>query len=258
MPNKKKYLTQKKLLDFLISFFILIILSPLIIIFCLIIFLSDGGNPFYISKRVGFKGKTFRIFKIRTMVKNADKIGGTSTKNSDSRLLPVGILIRKLKLDELAQLFNVLNSSMSLVGPRPNTPLDVSYYSNEEMNILKVKPGITDISSIIFADEGEILDSYKDPDIAYNQLIRPWKSKLGLFYIAKSDLFTDLYLLLLTFINIFNRKKALKMVSKLIEKKGGPEELVEIAKRYNQLKPSPPPGFNKPITILKFNNYNTN
>ena len=251
MDSKNHYNFSKYLLDFFISFLILIIISPLILFFCMVVFFYDRGNPIYISERVGFRGEIFKIFKIRTMVKNADKIGGTSTKNSDSRLLPVGIIIRKLKLDEIAQLINVLNSSMSLVGPRPNTSLDVSYYSNEELNILKVKPGITDFSSIIFADEGAILDAYKDPDIAYNQLIRPWKSKLGLFYIEKSDIFTDLNLILITFINIFNRKKALNMVSKLIYKKGGSNELINLAKRLEPLKPSTPPGFKRPITSLE-------
>ena len=133
MSNKFRSFLLKSLLDYLVSLLIICIIFPFIF-FLFSYFLYDRGNPIYISKRVGLKGKVFRIFKIRTMVLNADKIGGTSTKNSDSRLLPIGKLIRKLKLDELAQLFNVINSTMSLVGPRPNTSLDVSYYSSEEMN----------------------------------------------------------------------------------------------------------------------------
>ena len=250
MIYKFKSSFLKKLLDFIISFFILSIISPFILVCCLIIFIYDQGNPIYISKRVGYKGKVFKIFKIRTMVLNADKLGGTSTKNSDSRLLPIGKLIRKLKLDELAQLFNVINSTMSLVGPRPNTSLDVSYYSSEEMKLLNVKPGITDFSSIVFADEGLILDSFKDPDLAYNQLIRPWKSRLGLFYIYNSNLKTDISLLYITFVNIFDRQKALKLVSNLIKIRGGSNELVEIAKRNKPLIPKAPPGFDEPIHNL--------
>jgi len=249
-----RHLFIKTFFDFSLSLIILLIIIPLLFICLFTIFISDGGNPFYISKRVGLRGKVFKIFKIRTMVINADKIGGTSTKNSDNRLLPIGKYIRKFKLDELVQLINVVNFTMSLVGPRPNTPLDVSYYSSEEKNLLKVKPGITDFSSIVFADEGIILDKYSDPDIAYNQLIRPWKSKLGLFYITKSDLFTDFSLIILTFLNIFNRKKALNLVSKLIENKGGSKDLVRLAKRLDPLVPSPPPGFKKIITNLNNNN----
>ena len=97
--------------------------------------------------------------------------------------MPVGKLIRKLKLDELTQILNVINGSMSFVGPRPNTPYDVKLYSQEEKKLLSIRPGITDISSIVFSDEGDILEKYDNPDLAYNQLIRPWKSRLGLFYI---------------------------------------------------------------------------
>jgi len=250
MHEIKKFEVKKKITDFLISLLILILISPLILVFCLVIFLYDKQNPFYISTRVGLKGKVFKIFKIRTMIINADKIGGTSTKSSDSRLLPVGKLIRKLKLDELAQLFNILNDSMALVGPRPNTTLDVSYYSNEELKLLEVKPGITDFSSIIFADEGEILDKYDDPDIAYNQLIRPWKSRLGLFYIQKKSNKVDFALIFLTFINIFNRKKALYLTSKLIAKVGGSNDLINIALRKKPLTPSIPPGFDEVISNL--------
>ncbi len=249
--DKVRSYKLKKVFDVFLSILILIPTLPLILIFCLSIFLYDGHNPLYISKRVGYKRRNFKIYKIRTMVVNADKMGGTSTKSSDSRLLPMGTFIRKLKLDELVQLFNVINSTMSLVGPRPNTLLDVTYYSSIEENLLSVKPGITDFSSIVFADEGEILDSYEDPDLAYNQLIRPWKSKLGLFYISKSDFLTDLILLCCTLINVFNRRKALKMVSRLIEKKGGNPELVNIAKRSEPLVPTPPPGFERPIKALK-------
>lgn len=250
MGYKPTFLFIKSFLDYFLSLTILFLISPLIFICILAVYLNDKGIPFYISKRVGYKSKIFKIYKIRTMVLNADKCGGTSTKNSDSRLLPIGKLIRKLKLDEFAQLINVINSSMSLVGPRPNTPLDVSYYSNLEMKLLEVKPGITDFSSIIFADEGSILDSYSDPDLAYNQLIRPWKSRLGLFYISKADLYTDISLLIITFINIFHRRKALNLISKLIKKMGGSEDLIQISKRLDPLKPFPPPGFKGPITKI--------
>lgn len=250
ISRKKRISIFKNIFDLNISFLVLIFVSPLILFFCLTIYIYDKHNPFYISKRVGLQGKVFKMYKIRTMIINADKIGGTSTKSSDSRLLPVGKFIRKLKLDEFAQLFNVLNSSMSLVGPRPNTVIDVGSYSKEELKILDVKPGITDFSSIIFADEGEILNKYENVDIAYNQLIRPWKSKLGLLYVEKKNNKIDFALLILTFINIFYRKKALVLLSRLIAKVGGSEELINIALRKNPLIPSIPPGFNSIISKL--------
>ena len=165
------------------------------------------------------------------MVVNADKIGGTSTKKSDKRLLPVGKLIRKLKLDELTQILNVINGSMSFVGPRPNTPYDVKLYSQEEQKLLSIRPGITDISSIVFSDEGDILEKYDNPDLAYNQLIRPWKSRLGLFYINNSNLLLDIKLILLTIFNSINRKRTLKILSIITKKFGGSTQLIEIVRR---------------------------
>jgi len=181
------------------------------------------------------------------MVKNADKIGGTSTKKSDKRLLPVGKIIRKLKLDEFTQIINVINGTMSFVGPRPNTPIDVSMYSLKEEELLFIRPGITDFSSIVFADEGDILDSFENPDLAYNQLIRPWKSKLGLFYIKKSSLTLDLKLMFLTILNTINRDKALFILSKIIKNNGGSSELINVVRRKNDLLPTAPPGFLYPI-----------
>jgi lipopolysaccharide/colanic/teichoic acid biosynthesis glycosyltransferase len=105
--------------------------------------------------------------------------GVDSTSSSDNRITPIGKIVRKFKLDELPQLFHVLTGKMSLVGPRPNVWNDVKIYTKEEKELLSIKPGITDFSSIIFSDEGDILSNYKNPDLKYNQLIRPWKSRLG-------------------------------------------------------------------------------
>ena len=240
----------KRSFDIFLGLFILLLITPFVIFFCFIIFLYDGSNPLYISERIGLQGRSFRIFKIRTMVVNADKIGGTSTKKSDKRLLPVGKLIRKLKLDELTQILNVINGSMSFVGPRPNTPFDVKLYSTEEKKLLSIRPGITDISSIVFSDEGDILEKFDNPDLAYNQLIRPWKSRLGLFYINNSNLHLDIKLILLTIFNSINRKRTLKILSIITKKLGGSTQLIEIVRRKNELIPTPPPGFLNPISEL--------
>lgn len=238
---------SKRVLDIFIGVNIFLIIFPIILIFCLIIFLYDGSNPLYISSRVGLKGKFFKLFKIRTMIVNADKVGGTSTKKSDNRLLPFANLIRKLKLDEFTQVINVLNGTMSFVGPRPNTPFDVNLYSIQEEKLLSIRPGITDISSIVFSDEGDILEKYENPDLAYNQLIRPWKSRLGLFYIKNSNLILDLQLIFLTFLNSINRKRTLSILSEIVRKKGGNSYLLKVVSRQTNLTPAPPPGFSEPI-----------
>ena len=240
----------KKYFDIFLGFLILIFILPIIFIFCLLIYLYDKSNPIYISKRIGFKGKSFNLFKIRSMVINADKLGGTSTSQTDKRLIPLGKLIRKLKLDEFTQIINVLNGTMSFVGPRPNTPFDVNLYSAEERKLLNIKPGITDFSSIIFSDEGSILSKFDNPDLAYNQLIRPWKSRLGLFYINKRNLFLDIQLILLTILNSFNRKLTLDIISNLIKQYGGSFSLIKLAKRNSNLSPESPPGFDKPISNI--------
>ena len=116
---------------------------------------------------------------------SADKNGVNSTSLNDARITPVGHKIRKYKLDEFTQLWNVLIGDMSLVGPRPNVLVDTNLYTKVERKLLTVRPGITDFSSIVFSDEGKILENKKDPNLSYNQFIRPWKSRLGLIYIEK-------------------------------------------------------------------------
>ena len=161
------------------------------------------------------------MIKLRSMIVNADSTGVDSTSNSDNRITPLGKIIRKFKLDEITQLYNVLIGQMSLVGPRPNVPRETDLYTDQEKKLLSVKPGITDISSIVFSDEGSILENSSDPDISYHQLIRPGKSKLGLLYVANSNIILDFYLLLLTALALFNKPASLILVSRLIRKIGG-------------------------------------
>ena len=179
----------KRLTDILLSISLLIFISPILFIFSFLIWLDDKSNPIYVAKRIGKDGKEFNFYKLRSMIINADASGVDSTSVSDIRITSIGKLIRKFKIDELPQLWHVVIGKMSLVGPRPNVWNDVKIYTEEEKKLLSVKPGITDFSSIIFSDEGEILSKFEDPDLKYNQLIRPWKSRLGLFYIKKEALF---------------------------------------------------------------------
>jgi lipopolysaccharide/colanic/teichoic acid biosynthesis glycosyltransferase len=239
---------SKKLLDFVLALVGLMILSPLLIIVTLVIWLQDFKSPFYISDRVGKDEKIFKIIKLRSMVIGADKKGIDSTSVNDTRITKVGKIVRKYKLDEISQLLNVLKGDMNLVGPRPNVKRETDIYTVEEKKLLKVKPGITDFASIVFADEGEILANQSDPDLAYNQLIRPGKSKLGLFYIKNQSLFLDLQILVLTLLTIFSREMALKYLAKLLIRHHADEELISLSSRKNILIPTPPPGSNKIVT----------
>lgn len=236
---------MKRVVDLFFSILALVILSPVVLYFLFIVWVKDFNSPVYISKRIGEKGKEFNFIKIRSMVVNADKSGVDSTSANDSRITPAGKFIRKYKIDEIPQLLHVFMGRMSFVGPRPNVKSDVDIYTSEEMMLLQVKPGITDFSSIVFSDEGEILAGSEDPDLKYNQIIRPWKSRLGLFYINNSSLYVDSILVLLTIIAIFNRAFALKKLSDLLKVLGADEELVKISTRETDLIPYPPPGSNE-------------
>ncbi|MDA0327125.1 MAG: sugar transferase [Bacteroidetes bacterium] len=239
---------MKRIFDFLASFVGLIIFSPLLLFVMFLVWINDFGNPFYTAMRVGKDEKIFKMFKLRSMIVNADKTGVDSTSNNDMRITRIGKFIRKFKMDELSQLINVLLGDMSLVGPRPNVQRETDLYTKSEKKLLLVRPGITDISSIVFSDEGEILSNSKDPDIDYNQLIRPGKGYLGIFYIENQSFLLDIKLIFITLITIFNRNLALKNVSKVLKKYNASESLIKIAERKEKLVPSPPPGS---INIVK-------
>ena len=176
----------------------LVLLSPLLGWIAWRIRREDGGPVFYRGARVGLHGQPFRIFKFRTMVVNADQIGGSSTPDDDPRITRIGRKLRKYKLDELPQLFNVFLGEMSLVGPRPEVKHYTDMFSPREQAILSVRPGITDWASIWNPDEGSILAGAQDPDQAYLELIRPTKLKLQLRYAQKPALVTYLTIILLT------------------------------------------------------------
>lgn len=233
---------MKRLFDIIFSIFGLIFTFPLILIFLYIVWRKDKSNPFYIAKRVGKNGKEFKLIKIRTMVVNADKNKVDSTSINDKRITKIGSIIRKYKIDELTQLFNILKGEMSLVGPRPNIKRETQLYTITESKLLKIKPGLTDFSSIVFSDEAEILKDSIDPDISYNQLIRPWKSKLGLFYVNKNNILIDFLIIITTLISLISRKNALRMVIFLLSRLKAPKDLIRIAKRTYPLVPTPPPG----------------
>ncbi len=182
------------------------------------------------------------MVKLRSMVVDAGKSGIDSTARGDKRITSIGRVIRKFKLDELSQLWNVLIGDMSLVGPRPQVESDVQLYTQLEHRLLDVRPGITDFASIVFADEGDILEGAPNPDLRYNQLIRPWKSCLGLHYTASRSFFLDIRLIFVTVLNVFSRRRALVAVAVLLEKTGAEPSLIAVARRNDPLVPAPPPG----------------
>jgi lipopolysaccharide/colanic/teichoic acid biosynthesis glycosyltransferase len=197
---------KKRIFDFTFSLFALIIFSPVIIIISLIIWLYDFGPVFYMAPRVGKNGKLFKMFKFRSMVVNADKIGASSTTKSDKRITPIGRFVRNYKLDEIPQFMNVLIGQMSIVGPRPEVKHFTDMFTEEEKAILTVKPGITDFATIWNADEGKILEGSEDPDKTYMELIWPEKKRLQLKYIAERSFLVDIKIIFLTLVAIFRKK----------------------------------------------------
>jgi len=175
-----------------------VILSPLFFLAWIRIKRDSDGPVIYQATRIGLRGRPFTMYKFRTMVADADRIGGPSTSEDDPRLTRTGAMLRRYKLDELPQLVNVIKGDMSFVGPRPDVPTEVAKYTAEERLLLTVRPGITDWASLRFHNEGQILRGYEDPHAAYLQLIRPEKVRLGLEYVEHGTFKTDLAILLRT------------------------------------------------------------
>jgi Sugar transferases involved in lipopolysaccharide synthesis len=239
---------MKRLFDIIVSVLGLVMASLVIVPVIFLVWAQDRCSPFYIASRVGRGEKLFRMVKLRSMVINADKSGVDSTSNKDNRITLVGHFIRRFKLDEITQLWNVLKGDMSFVGPRPNVKRETDLYTKDEKLLLSVTPGITDFSSIFFSDEGQILADKDDPDLSYNQLIRPWKSRLGLIYVENQSVWLDIKLIVYTILAIVNRNKALVKISNLLEKMGADKELIRVTRREVELVPTPPPGSTQVVT----------
>lgn len=191
----------KRLMDIIVSLLGIIVLFPLFLVIGLAIALDSRGPVIYRAHRTGLHGRTFVMYKFRTMVENADRIGGGSTGKDDVRVTRVGRWLRRYKLDELPQLFNVLKGEMSLVGPRPELPMYTSLYKGEELLILSVKPGITDYASLRFRELSEVLGD-KDPDRVYEENVMPIKNALRVEYAKEHNLWVDAKILLETLIRV--------------------------------------------------------
>jgi len=237
----------KRGFDMAVSLGALIVLAPLLAGIAVAIWLADFRSPWFWAKRVA-RGdsestrRDFRMLKFRTMRPGAWKTGVNSTAAGDARITRIGRFLRRFKLDELPQLWNVLIGDMSLAGPRPQVRADADLYTAEERRMLSIRPGITDFASIVFADEGEILAGSDDPDLLYNQIIRPWKSRLALLYVDHGGGLLDLRIVALTALALVSRRGALDRVEGILRALDADPRLVEIASRREPLFASPAPG----------------
>lgn len=197
----------KRLFDIVSALLGLIILSPLLLFIALAIVLDSRGGVFYKQVRVGKKNRDFVLYKFRTMVTGADKIGLLTIGDDDKRVTRVGRFLRSYKLDELPQLINVLNGSMSIVGPRPEVRKYVALYDCNQLTVLDLKPGLTDYASLAYLDENAMLAASPSPEAAYIETIMPAKLELNIKYMQEQSLLVDLKIILKTIAGILAKNK---------------------------------------------------
>lgn len=197
--------TLKRLFDVVCSLIGLIILSPLFLVLSIVITITSPGGVFFRGVRVGQHGKPFKIFKFRSMIKDAEGKGKWNVGDNDDRITPIGHFLRNTKIDELPQLINVLIGDMSLVGPRPELQVYIDMYTEREMPILDLKPGITDWASITNFDQFEVFTKAEDSDEAYLKYIRPLKLDLQLYYREHNSFFNDIKIIFWTLYKVISR-----------------------------------------------------
>lgn len=198
LSKKRVSLLFKRIFDIVVSALMLIVLSPFFLILAVIIKIDSKGPVFYRQVRVTQYGKEFRIFKFRTMVQNADKLGTEVTVNNDSRVTRVGGFLRKFRIDELSQLIDVLRGTMTFVGVRPEVPKYVAHYTDKMMATLLLPAGITSKTSIYYKDESVLLDSAEDADKTYIETVLPQKMKYNLKGIEEFGFFSDIKVMFMT------------------------------------------------------------
>ena len=202
LARRRPQLIAKRAMDIVLSAGALAVLWPLLLLIALAIWIDDPGPVFYRQVRVGRNGKTFRIFKFRSMVMDADKKGLAITVGRDSRITRVGAVLRKTKLDELAQLLNVFLGQMSFVGPRPEVPKYVELYTPYQRQVLLVRPGITDYASIAYRNENDLLAGAPNPEAMYIEQIMPDKIELNMKYLREISPLADIRLILKTIVAV--------------------------------------------------------
>lgn len=226
-----KNIPLKRYFDIFLATILILFFLPFFIFISLLIIIFDELPIFYVQRRVGLMGKQFYMYKFRTMKnkKEKDNKDHALTLYKDNRITRIGSFLRNLKLDELPQLINVFKGDMSLVGPRPELKLFTDLYDKKEKEILLIKPGITDISSLVFRNESDFLKEDTNPEFLYLNHILPLKLKLGLVYKNNAHLINDLNILLITFLIIFFNKKLL--ISNFIIEKSFRKEIYQIEKQ---------------------------
>ena len=202
LEKRKVHLALKRLMDVVISGGALLVIWPVLLLIALAIRIDDPGPVFYRQVRVGKDGKEFRIYKFRTMVVDADKKGLAITVGRDNRITRVGRILRKTKLDELAQLINVFTGEMSFVGPRPEVPKYVNLYTPYQRQVLLVRPGITDYASIAYRNENDLLEGAEDPERMYIETIMPDKIELNMKYLHEISPLADIRLIVSSIIAV--------------------------------------------------------
>ena len=197
---------MKRVFDVTLALFGLIVLTPVLILIAGLVRLIDGAPVLFCQMRVGLNGEPFEMLKFRTMVVDAETKGRSITVGRDSRITRLGSVLRKTKLDELPQLMNVLVGDMSFVGPRPEVGRYVERYSPSERDVLKLRPGITDLASFAFFNESDLLSEKSDPEAFYVSVIMPEKIRINLEYAAHSTLWTDLLVIIATVLKALGLK----------------------------------------------------
>ena len=193
----------KRIFDIIVSLVALIILSPLILILALIVRFTSPGPIFYMASRVGLNGQPFKLFKFRSMVINADKVGPGITTSGDRRITPIGKILRRTKMDELPQLLNVLRGDMSMVGPRPEDARYIAMYTPDQRKVLDVRPGITSLASVKYRNEEAMLIG-KDWETTYVNEIMPAKLAIDLEYVQHASVMRDIEIMFRTFLALFH------------------------------------------------------
>jgi len=196
-----------RIIDIIFSLVGIIILFPLLVIIYILVIIESRGGGFFSQNRVGKNGIDFKLLKFRSMRIGSEKKGLITVGERDSRVTKTGLFIRKFKLDELPQLFNVLKGDMSLVGPRPEVRKYVELYSPQQRMVLSVRPGITDYASIEYVDENSILGSATDPEKVYIEEIMPEKIRLNMKYIRNQSIQEYFHIIFLTFWHIIKKKR---------------------------------------------------
>jgi len=217
----------KRIFDVIVSFLGIIFFLPLMVVVGIIIKLTSKGPILFSQKRLTMGMREFTIYKFRSMRTDFDKFGvGIQVGGNSLAITPIGRFVRKTKIDELPQLFNILKGDMSFIGPRPELPRRLKYYSDRDKGIFKVRSGISSPASIVFSDEEYLMDQVKDREKFYIEQIMPYKIDLNLYYVESRNFWNDIYLIIGTFLKILNKIKNEQVVKdeNLLKKK---DEIIE-------------------------------